>query len=186
MIKGGSERGIESDGKQRLMLRFCIAMVSILVIVASAGRYFSDVVDLAEVTEAQAAIASYTSSVVTVHHNWLMQGKTKRVEVTSLDERGKPGGPWFFVVNKQGWPINIVDDGEKPDCTALWFALQKNQRLDFTGQAIKMMADDFGRLTQIKEVSFATRKQITWVCQNLVAQQLLFRYRLDTGKVDLL
>lgn len=174
------------SSKQSVLLRFCIAIVSVLIIIASAARYFSLVVDSAENTEAQAAVASFTSSIIRVHRNWLMQGKARQVRITGLDEQGKPAGEWVFVVNRQGWPINIVERDEKPDCRALWFALQKNQRLDFTGQAIRMMADDYGRLTDIKEVSFATRKQITWVCQNLVAQQLLFRYRLDTGKVELL
>ena len=126
MNNGESGQG----SKQSIMLRFCIAMVSILVILGSAGRYFNDVIILAESTEAQAAIASYTSSVVRVHRSWLMQGKPKEVMLTELDERGKPAGPWIFVVNPQGWPINIMGGGEKPDCKALWFALQKNERID--------------------------------------------------------
>jgi hypothetical protein len=100
-------------------------------------------------------------------------------------------------VNSQGWPINIIegrvkgrikgrDSSNKPDCNALWYALQKNERLDYSGQAIRMMVDEFGRLTEVTEISFASREQITWVCQSLVAQHLLFRYRLDTGKVELL
>lgn len=175
---------------QSSILRFCVAVISIVIIVGTAGRYFSNVVDSAETTEAQAAIASFASSVVRVHRNWLLQGKTTKVKITSLNEQGKSADSWIFVVNRQGWPINIiegiVESSDKPDCRALWYALQKNERLDYSGQAIRMMVDDFGRLTEIKEISFASREQITWVCQSIVAQQLLFRYRLDTGKVELL
>ena len=179
--------------RQSTVLRFCITIVCVLVIIVTAGHYFIKVIESAKKTEAQTAVASFSNAIAQVHRNWLLQGKTSQVKITSLNEQGKLSDSWIFVVNSEGWPINIFEgrikgraSSNKPDCNALWYALQKNERLEYSGQAIRMMVDEFGRLTEIKEISFASREQITWVCQSLVAQHLLFRYRLDTGKVELL
>lgn len=176
--------------RQSTVLRFCITIVCVLVIIVTAGHYFIKVIESAKKTEAQTAVASFSNAIAQVHRNWLLQGKTSQVKLTSLNEQGKLSDSWIFVVNSEGWPINIikgrVEGSDKPNCSALWYALQKNERLDYSGQAIRMMVDEFGRLTEIKKISFASREQIIWVCQSLVAQHLLFRYRLDTGKVELL
>ena len=168
------------------MLRFVIAVVVLVVFVGSAGRYFTEVFDSAEITEAQAAIGGYAAAVIQVHKSWLVQGKPKRVMLRGLDDFGRPANDWIFIMNSHGWPINVIDGDEKPDCRALWYALQKNTRIAFNGLAVKMMINAYGKLEDITQMDnhLGAQAQVTWVCQNIVAQQLLFRYRLDTGKVE--
>jgi hypothetical protein len=53
--------------------------------------------------------------------------------------------------------------------------------------AVRMMSNDLGQLEApgVDNSRFNDINNSIWVCQNIVAQQLLFRYRLDTGKVEL-
>jgi len=176
-----------NSSPQSPMLRFVVSMVVFVVIVATAIRHFSQVFDNVEVTEANNAVQSFATSIISLHKNWIMQGRPDKVVIKGLDNAGKPTNDWVFIMNSQGWPINVIDGGEKPDCNALWYALQKNNRLAFSGQAIMMRSNEFGLLepANFNDRSQANRRSNTWVCQNIVAQQLLFRYRLDTGKVEL-
>ena len=158
-----------------------------VVIAGTAGRYFSSAFDSVEVTEANTAVQGFATSVINVHKNWILQGRPSKVSIRSLDDFGNPANEWIFIMNEQGWPINVLDGNDKPDCTALWYALQKNDRLPFSGMAVRMMSNDLGQLEApgVDNSRFNDINNSIWVCQNIVAQQLLFRYRLDTGKVEL-
>lgn len=172
---------------QSPMIRFIIAMTIFVVISGSAGRYFSNVFDNVEITEAETAIQSYASSVVHLHKNWILQGRPNKVTIRGLDNSGNPSQQWIFLMNTQGWPINVIDGGEKPDCIALWHALQKNEHVVFSAKALKMRRNEVGLLEMPPQGGFDARTSQAniWVCQYIVAQQLLFKYRLDTGKVEI-
>ncbi|NQZ07113.1 MAG: hypothetical protein HRT35_08125 [Algicola sp.] len=169
------------------ILRFMIALLVFVVIAVTGGGYFSNVFDIVKTTEAETAVQSYAASVINLHKNWIMQGKPDIVTIRGVNKEGKAGNQWVFLMNKAGWPINVIDGTEKPDCTALWHALQKATRLQFASVVRKMRRADNGELSPPKfSADRAARdKSLIWVCQNIVAQQLHFRYRLDTGKVEI-
>lgn len=169
------------------MLRFTIAVLVFVVIAATAGRQFSQVFDNVELTEAEGAIGNFTSSIIKVHKNWILQGRPNKVVIRGVDSQGKPTRDWIFVMNSQGWPINVIDGDEKPNCDALWHGLQKNSRLEISAQENLMAVNEYGLLETagFNDRSGIGSRKTTWVCQYIVARQLLFRYRLDTGKVEL-
>lgn len=170
------------------IMHFAIWIGVFVILLAVAVNYFSTIFDVAEEAEAEAAIQSFAQSVVTLHKEWILQGKPRRIRATALDSQGNEGKDWIILMNRAGWPINVLDGNDVPDCTALWFALQKANRLPFATTLVKMDRNSDGSL---KPMAFnpdleEARKRGVWVCQNKVANKLQFRYRLDTGKVEMI
>ncbi len=168
-------------------LRFAIALTVFIMLAGTGSAYFNNAFDIVKTTEIETAVQSYAASVINLHKNWIMQGRPNRVTIRGLTKEGKAGNEWIFLMNKSGWPINVIDGGEKPDCKALWYALQKTTRLQFATSIRKMQRKVNGELF---EPEFSADKglndeSLIWVCQNIVAQQLHFRYRLDTGKIEI-
>lgn len=178
---------VSSNESQSPVLRFAITVILFAALISFAGFYFNDVSDQTELTEAQTAIQGYAASLINIHKNWIFQGRPDKVLIKGLTAKGEPGPTWIFLMNKAGWPINVIDGNEKPDCKALWYALQKSDRLAFSGVAIKMQQNAIGNLSPIKFNPDLTqaKKAGIWVCQNIVANILQFHYRLDTGKVEI-
>jgi hypothetical protein len=169
------------------MLRFIIALLVFVILAGTGGGYFSNVVGIVKTAEAETAVQSYAASVINLHKNWIMQGRPDKVTIRGVNKEGKAGNLWVFLMNKSGWPINVIDGGAKPDCTALWHALQKANDLQFATVIRKMQRDANGDLhpPKFNADRAANDSSLIWVCQNIVAQQLHFRYRLDTGKVEI-
>lgn len=169
-------------------LHFAIWLLAFVILMAVGNQFIDRVYDTTEEAEALTSVQSYASSVITLHKTWIMQGKPKKVKIKGLDNQGNPGKEWIILMNRHGWPINVFDgDNEKPDCNALWFALQKANRLKFATNLLKMERNLDGSLRVQgfnPDVEEAKRRGV-WVCQNIVAGKLHFRYRLDTGKVEM-
>ena len=176
-----------STDSQRPILRFTITVTVFVILLGVAGGYFSDAFDTVETTEANTAVQGYAASVINLHKNWIMQGKPRKVSIKGLNRQGEPGNEWIFIMNKEGWPINVIDGTDVPDCKALWYAMQKATRLTFSSKLRKMQLSDEGELEEVAYILERDKeeKTVIWVCQNIVAQQLLFSYRLDTGKVEI-
>lgn len=169
------------------LVHFAIWLMAFVILLAVANHYFSTVFDVTEEAEAEAAVRNFTSSVVNIHKEWILQGKPRRVRIKSLNDQGNPGKEWIILMNRQGWPINVLDGNDVPDCAALWFALQKANRLPFKATLVKMEANPDGSLRPAAfnpDLEEAAKSGI-WVCQNIVANKLQYRYRLDTGKVEI-
>jgi hypothetical protein len=176
-----------SKDSQKPILRFTITIVVFVILLGSAGGYFSAAFDSVESTQATVAIQGYTASVINLHKNWIMQGRPKKVSIKGLNRQGEPGNEWIFIMNKDGWPINVIDGTEIPDCKALWYAMQKATGLAFSTTLRKMQLSDEGELEEVAYIlqSDKQSKSVIWMCQNTVAHQLHFSYRLDTGKVEI-
>jgi hypothetical protein len=116
-----------------------------------------------------------------------MQGRPQKVSITGLTRMGEPGNEWIFLMNRHGWPINVIDGTDVPDCNALWFAMQKANRLAFSSVLRKMQMNANGELEEAAYILESDKgdKSLIWVCDNTVAQYLHFSYRLDTGKVEI-
>lgn len=168
------------------VVHFAIWLLMFVVLLAVGSRFFSQIYDTTELAEAQAAIGNFTSSVINIHKDWILQGRPRKVRITALDDQGNPGKDWIILMNKSGWPINVLDGTDVPDCAALWFALQKADRLAFDTVLVKMERKLDGSLAPMAYNPDVDEAKLlgVWVCQNIVAGKLHFQYRLDTGKVE--
>ncbi|MFT4925795.1 MAG: hypothetical protein ACI8WB_001890 [Phenylobacterium sp.] len=169
------------------MFRFGIWLVLFVVLLGSSVRYFTDVFDSVEQTEADTAVQVFAASVVSIHRDWILQGRPDRVAISGVNAQGKATGRWIFVMNRFGWPIQVVGAGKKPVCEALWQALQKSDRLEFSGQLMRFRLNqlDSQRPSQLNSRSGDEDRLNIQACRNTVAGQVNFTYRFDTGKVEL-
>ncbi len=167
--------------KPNALVHFAIWLVLFIILLSVGMRHYFSVFDFAENAEAQTAVQNFAQSVSSLHNEWLLKGKPQRIHMKSLDAQGNPDKDWLIFMNRDGWPINVLDGTQVPDCTALWYALQKSDRLKFQSRLLKYYRNGVGEL-----VSDRTQGSEVWLCQNILASKLHFSYRLDTGKVEIL
>lgn len=183
-MKNGHAASTES---QTNMFRFVIWLVLFTVLFGMAVREFVDISDSVKYTEAETAIQGYAASVVSVHRDWILQGRPNNVTVRGVNANGQAQGKWIFVMNSFGWPIHIAGSKSKEPCKVLWNALQKSERLSFSGELLNFRLNqlDAQRPDQMGNNRTDDSRRNISVCRNTIAEQIRFTYRFDTGKVEL-
>ena len=169
------------------MLRFMISVIVMVIMVGLAARHFTDIAEDVETTEAEASIEGFRTALVNLHKTWILKGRPSHVKIQGMTPDGAPAAQWIFLMNEQGWPINVIDGNDRPDCKALWYALQSNDRLSFATRLLRMRRNLQGDLqaVAVRLDSHRTDPSMVWVCDSQVAAKVSFRYRLDSGKVEI-
>ncbi len=175
------------EQSQRSAFRFLVWFTLFVVIFGSAVRHFSDISDTVEYTEADTAIAVYAASVISIHRDWILQGRPDKVVIKGVNAQGLEKGQWIFVMNRYGWPIQVLGSGKKSACEALWQAMQKSERLSFSGELVNFRLNqlDSQRPDQMGNNEVDESRMNIQVCRNTIAGKVRFSYRFDTGKVEL-
>ncbi|MFT5163511.1 MAG: hypothetical protein ACI9FJ_002107 [Alteromonadaceae bacterium] len=178
--------GMEKES-QKSVFRFMVWLTVFIIIMSSAVSHFADIFDSVEQTEADIAVQVYAASVISVHRDWILQGRPKTVVVKGVNAAGKAQGQWIFVMNQFGWPTQVVGSQTQPVCQALWQALQTSDRLSFSGELFefRLNQQDSQRPDQVANNALDEARLNIQVCRNTVAGEVRFSYRFDTGKVEL-
>ncbi len=114
------------------LFELIVVVTLIGVLAAMSIQYYNKAADDSRRVSIEALAHNFTSSVMSVHAQWLLQGSS-RAGVTQVDLDGS-----LLMVNGQGWPVSVGSQVHRnyvssyqgstaqQDCADLWMTLLQN------------------------------------------------------------